>query len=536
MKHFVFNGRYGDIIHSLPAVWEYTQRTGETARMTVAAEFAHLIEGCSYIEGHAAQAPWVDINAITGQARRAFPNDDFCVMACYGKDYSSGYDCHSFLRQSWKLSGCPRPPETQPLVFDQRSKQREHELLANCGLNQNQKFILVSIAGKSSPFPHGQQLLADVKAARPDCQVIDLSAIKAQRVYDLLCLFEHAEALVTIDTMHLHLSAAVPTLPVFAFICNGPTRWNRSDWRPQQWWRCLYAEYQDRREQFKTALQSKTTSTPKIHHVWSSYQPSNPETQRRMADASASWAHEAAWAENWWFTGITKAETLRCMPADSELLYVHDILDHAAEGMAPNDIISFSNADVGCIRGITGYVLDACREHGCAFAHRWDADRINTPITTEHEIGANLRWYPGSDWFWMTAKWWREHKAEMPDMVIGREYWDCVLRQIMKRYGAREIAKSIWHEKHPSLWDRPGNRQTLPGNVHNRTLANRWFAENKSNDLDPYRNTWNMQPGTTRINPEQENRQSSRGVETLHNIVLPLRLEFYRRQPRRIIR
>lgn len=538
MKHFVFAGRYGDICHSLPAVWEYFQRTGLRPRFTAAKEFAGILDGCSYLEPVAAPVPWVNINDVIAYSRSIYPEDDFTVMACYGKDYSPGYQCHSYLRQSWSLSQCPQPPESQPLVFDKRDAAREEELHVRLNI-QPGRYILVSTAGKSSPFPHPQMLVADIKTARPDCQVIDISTTKAARVYDLIGLFERAEALVTIDTMHLHLAAACPRLPVFAFICNGPTRWNRTDWRPQQWWRCLYAEYPDRRAQFRTALDTAIPSTPKIHHVWTHGGTRDADCLRRMTIAHESWHLEADWARNWTIAEITESNLTRTMETDGNLPYIHDIIATTIERRAPadTDIISFANADIGCIRGITGYVLDAVREHGCAFAHRWDVDgrRLEVPIASEHDVGG-LRWYPGSDWFWMTPKWWREHQAEMPDMVIGREYWDCILRQLMKKHGAREIHKSIWHEKHPSYWDRPGNRQALPGNQYNRALANQFFAENRSNDLDPYRTTWNVQPNTTRIDPTSDNRQSTRTTGNPHNIVLPVRLEFHRHQPRRIVR
>jgi hypothetical protein len=107
----------------------------------------------------------------------------------------------------------------------------------------------------------------------------------------------------------------------------------------------------------------------------------------------------------------------------------------------------------------------------------------------------------------------------------------------MKKHGAREIHKSIWHEKHASTWDRPGNRQTLPCNVLNHALANKFFAENKSNDRDPYRGTWNVQPGSITVNPETENRQSARNTPAgFHNIVLPTRLEVHRHKPLSIVR
>lgn len=537
MKHFIFNGRFGDIIHSLPAVYEYYRRTGERVRFTAAAEFATVLDGCSYIDPIAAPVPWVNIVDIEQYARHLCPGDDFTVMACYGKDYSCGYRNHSYLRDSWRLSGCPTPPETQPLVFDRRSPEREREMLEMAGIEPGSRYILVACEGKSSPFMHRNALLQDVRQARPDCRVIDISGVRAHRVYDILALFEHAEALVTIDTMHLHLAAAVPSLPVYALICDGPTRWNRTNWRPQQVWRCVYGEYERFRDGLKSALcRHDSTSMPTVHHVWSRPESVSLETQRRMNLALDSWQREADWAKNWRIVPVLDSELPR-RHEDGGLPYVKDLLDRVARNAADEDILSISNADVGCIHGITGYAMDAVRSKGAAFAHRFDSyQQITECLSSEAQLAA-LRWYPGSDWFWMTKRWWVDHRDEFPDMVLGREFWDCVLRQLIKKHGGDEVHRAVWHEKHPSLWDRPENRQNLPGNQHNRALATRWFAENHSDDRDPYRNTWNVQPGVTNSIDPMANQSLRQTVVPQHhpNIVRPIRLEFSPYRPRRVM-
>jgi len=534
MRHFIFNGRFGDICHSLPAVYEYAHRTGERVRFTAAAEFASILEGCAYIEAHAAPCPWPNIQSIIAYAKGMFPKDELCVMACYGKDYSSGYECWSFLRESWKLSACPTPPESQPLIFDNRDKAREQALVNLHTSHLKKPFILVSTHGKSSPFAESAALMADIAQARPDLAIVDLAKVQATRVYDLLGLYEKAVALVTIDTMHLHLSAAVPSLPVLALVCNGPSRWNRSDWRPQQVWRSTYAEYGAMRNQFKQSLETMK-STPQICHVWSHIGERSPDTVRRMTIAQDSWQQEVIASKNWQIKEVTEPMLPRLMRTDVNLPYVKDLIECAAAQLSQdNDIISLSNGDVGCVQGMTGQVLDVVREHGCAYTHRHDLQnaRIENVIQSESEVGRRCAWYPGSDWFFMTVAWWNKHKAELPDMVVGREFWDCVLRQLMKKHGTREICKAVWHEKHPSAWEQPGNRENLPGNKHNRALAMRWFAENRSDQNDPFRNTWNIQPTTQHIDPKRKELHR----ETIPNLVFPTRLMMHQNQVRRIPR
>jgi len=257
VRHFVFGGRFGDVCHSIPAAFEYWTRTGEKPRFTVASEFASILDGCSYLQPVSAPVPWQRINDIVAYSKSLYPNDEYVVMACYGLNYSPGYKNHSYLRESWRLSQCPFPPETVPLIFDQRDAVREETLYSVH--TQHLKFknyIAVSTTGKSSPFNHTPTLLADIQQACPDVGIVDVGAVRATKVYDVLTLLERAEALVTIDTLHLHLSAAVPDLPVFALVCDGPSLWNRTDWRPQQVWRASYSEYLSLRASFRSALSS----------------------------------------------------------------------------------------------------------------------------------------------------------------------------------------------------------------------------------------------------------------------------------------
>jgi hypothetical protein len=262
MRHFVFGGRFGDICHSLPAVFEYWTRTGERPRFTAAAEFASILDGCAYLEPISAPVPWQNINDIVQYSKSRFPQDEFVVMACYGVNYSPGYKNHSYLRDSWRLSQCPFPPETVPLVFDKRNPAREEVLRQRIGLPE--RFIAVSTTGKSSPFNHTPTLLADIHTACPTMPIVDIGTIRADRVYDVLGILEWAEVLVTIDTLHLHLSAALPDLPVFALVCDGPALWNRSDWRPQQVWRATYSEYLELRPSFRETLQSYVKNLSRV--------------------------------------------------------------------------------------------------------------------------------------------------------------------------------------------------------------------------------------------------------------------------------
>ena len=252
-----------------------------------------------------------------------------------------------------------------------------------------------------------------------------------------------------------------------------------------------------------------------------------------MAIAQASWDAEAKWSKLWDNVEIKAADLPRVHP-DCSLPFVKDLIDQAANRcLREDDVLALSNSDVGVIFGITTYVLDSVRKHGCSFTHRYDriGACIDSPIRSEADV-RDLKFYPGSDFLFMAKSWWDAHRGEMPDMVIGREYWDCVLRQLMKKTGSTCIPHAVWHERHASDWAVPSNRATLPGNVYNRDLATRWFSSNHSDQNDPYRSTWNVVPGVTvPVNPET----GSPTDRTEHRIIWPRRFEFHQNPARRVI-
>jgi hypothetical protein len=64
-----------------------------------------------------------------------------------------------------------------------------------------------------------------------------------------------------------------------------------------------------------------------------------------------------------------------------------------------------------------------------------------------------------------------------PDMLMGRESWDNVMRNLMRRNAhvtGCELEHAIWHEWHDSYWI---VNRTSPGNAHNRRLMSDWLGK-----------------------------------------------------------
>jgi hypothetical protein len=489
---FVMLGRAGDVLNVLSLCWRDYVATGKRPLLMVAEPFASLLDGVGYVEPVIWRGKFEDVAGACQEAEtiaRTFGLELICTQI-YGQGLACAESCSSFMRESWdRVPGAPAWG-TLPLVFDRRSTDRETavkgQLLAR---STGKPYVLLALSGTSSPFVHAAELsryLRDQLGSEFD--FIDIGAFIAPRFFDLLGVFAEAHCLVTIDAGPLHLAHATPDLPVVAFITREPSLWHGSPWRPSHVGRFFYDEAPDCFDQVAHAVRhaKERDLRPKIWHVWSDY-PTKGETARRMALAHATWATEHAngfWREcpftendQWRHSG--DVGDVHPMP------YVSDLVEHVlAHGPKETDIVAFTNADVCFAPGLTGWILEKVTRHGAAYTHRYDFARLNGPLVTESAVKRG-KWYPGSDAFFFTVAWWRQHGAEYPEMILGREQCDEVLRQLVKRHGGVEIPGAIYHEKHGSLWNSSEQHAGNRGNQHNRRLARQWFVRHGYGPNDP---------------------------------------------------
>ena len=100
----------------------------------------------------------------------------------------------------------------------------------------------------------------------------------------------------------------------------------------------------------------------------------------------------------------------------------------------------------------------------------------------------------GFDLMAFTPDWWRAHRLAMPNMVIGREAWDTVFRELAEESAdelsvvpgdfcmtpeqwSRSLAYTddvIYHAPHLSPWQRERTRSE--SQLYNRSLAKAFFA------------------------------------------------------------
>lgn len=239
----------GDLCSLLPILHVECERTGQPPTLIVAKAYAPLLEGCSYVTPKIFDGHFQELALALKQAKREF--DEVTVLATFGKDFPIAQRTPSFQLDQYLRAGKLDQFGTRPLVFDQRDQMREMRLLKGI----KKPFILVADEAQSQPFDKINEVIAAIQAAHPEQNVVRLSTIKAVKPFDLLGLYDKSSALVTIDTLHLHLSAA-SKVPVLAFAADSPSPWHGSFWQPRFRFYARYSEWPTKKQEFVTALSS----------------------------------------------------------------------------------------------------------------------------------------------------------------------------------------------------------------------------------------------------------------------------------------
>lgn len=495
-------GRAGDILNILPLCKCDFDRTGTRPVLMVAEAFETLLEGVSYVEPLIVRDDFKKIVPATLRAA-IFADGNNSEIVCtqiYGEGLWTTQDCSSFCRESWaRLPDAPAWGSLS-LVFDRRDPAREEAVKGTLLARSTGKpYVVLALSGTSSPFEHGPALARQLREnVGGQFDIVDISGFIAPRFFDLLGLLEGARALVTIDAGVLHLAAAVPSLPVVAFVTREPTPWHGTPWRPQHVRRFYYDEAPECFDKVAEGVLWAQRSELILHAYTFIGNTAPEETLRRNAFAASTWRHE--YASGPWIARPFTDEDMERSSVDAPILderpipFMHDVINSAFDNFEPrdSDIIAWTNADSCFVPGITGLIYDAVRRHGAAYTHRWDFHHpLTIPFANEAEIRRG-EWYPGTDACFFTVKWWRDHAHEYPDMLVGREQNDEVLRQLIKARGGCEIPAAIYHEKHASYWEHHGRRTIGPGNLYNQRLAKAWFRKMGFREFDPV--WWQLHP------------------------------------------
>jgi len=475
-------GRYGDIISFLPVLLNEYKETGVKPRLVVSKDYADILEGVSYVEPLVFDGAFEDIAGGVAFAK-TFTDDvktsqvvgipDVVVSQVYGNSYAPKIVCDSFQKDAWKLAGkLDLWPLQPPLVFDKRDKKREKKLLKH--LPTLKPWIVVSTGGNSSPFPWNDLLWEILNHSFPNHCIIDLSKVKAERMFDLLGIMDHpnTEAMILTDSGNLHLSYATKK-PVHALVADAPTMWHGAAWRP---FYASYTRYKNFPRDVIRILElirnpHAKPRHPNIVHVYQRTPWATGEEKRRNAVASKTWKN-IGWVDLGLDDNCFVRNASNVIPEEKKNIpMIKDMIRMACIGREDKDVIVLTNSDT-CV---ASNIIERLAGQMPAYAYRYDFKKLEAPIGDD-EISYGIK-YAGCDLFVMRVGYWRRNHHLFPDMVLGRHSWDRIMRELFKQSNGRELINLIYHERHPSGWEQPNAINSDPSNLRNCALARKWLMD-----------------------------------------------------------
>ena len=408
-------GRNGDLLNLLPLLWKDAQ-AGPRPKLMLAAEYAPLLEGVSYVQPVLYPGPHYELAKAFALAQSlAAPGQPVLSLQVNGPadqvkthTYQPADTAHvasSFQKEPWRLAG--RLAEWDlgyPLLFDRRNPEREAKLLPN--LKQP---ILVATGAHTSPFPYRDLLLHLLRTQFRNRPVVELP--QAERLYDLLGLYERAWCLVAVDSAPLHLARACPDLPVIALTNDRPSLWNGSAWQPNWTWCCRYHDFPDRALEMLTAVATcRNPSRLPFIHLWNEYASSRKPSAFPRCFLPV-------------LPGACGRDSVNTGLGPERIPYLKDCLRMGLQRAKPNEHVCLTRPDT---RFDTPPPFDADALYACRLEKGGDF----SPIV---------------DLFSARKSWWTAHLAEIPNLLWGKDYfWSEALWALFKKHGAADATGLCW--------------------------------------------------------------------------------------------
>jgi hypothetical protein len=214
--------------------------------------------------------------------------------------------------------------------------------------------------------------------------------------------------------------------------------------------------------------------------MYSAFIPPDRESQRRIQVAQLSWVRQS-WKE----LPIQDSELPRLFNENSKRLpYIKDLICFGANKSGDDDILVLTNNDTGVRGDCCLQISAALQNNDAGYCFRKDFyHRMEKPIADE-EVYKGME-YPGSDLFFFRVGWWRNYGQCYPDMLLGREAWDCTLRVLIEETNPNKplaIPNICWHERHANGWEDRSIRYKLAGQLYNLGQARAFF---KTRNINP---------------------------------------------------
>ena len=242
-------------------------------------------------------------------------------------------------------------------------------------------------------------------------------------------------------------------------------------------------------DSFTAPVRVKPVNTPakpakpvRVRLLYQEYTP-DADTRGRIEFARTSWDLAAGSGVTVEFVPFRVSDLPRNageVGDDRQCPFVKDVFNYGLQGCDDDTVIAYVNADVALCQDWFETARPWIGQCGCWYSNRWDVSRFGRAVTPEwlaRSPGAAAT--VGADLFTFTPEWWRNHRDQMPDMILGYEGWDFAFQLLMQASGF-DPAKSrmvIYHERHSSFWSRSVNLSRHPAQVYCRKAGLDWATQ-----------------------------------------------------------
>lgn len=175
-----------------------------------------------------------------------------------------------------------------------------------------------------------------------------------------------------------------------------------------------------------------------------------PNGREDIKNAIKQWSILSNKNPNRFFMCPVSMDELKKRHADLPLPFINEIIDVAISkyNIPDNGVIVLSNNDV--------YPVDSIIEHfdlhyftkGNIPFYLFRRDCLSLDKPYEINIRKNTIIYPGRDTFVFDVEWWKKHKVEYPEMLLGINYWDYILSRLIELHGGVYYQYLIYHLNH----------------------------------------------------------------------------------------
>ena len=506
-------GRYGDIINMLPILKHIHDNYGKPHLM-ISREFSSVLDGVSYVEPFVVDVP----NHLLGDAV-AIAKATFKHVICsqiWGRNHLQVRNTDAYNKESWANCGMLKDFNNLLMlpVFDKRDAEREKTLTNYVRSGNEKPFIVVQVTKSiSSPFPGGSAIRDAIFQAYSETHnIIDISELRCDRIYDIIGLLDKADCLVSCDTALLHLAAA-SDVPTVALVNNKP--WLGTMLRGYCVARITYDQATaDTLQVLGNISMALSNKKPKLVEKMHEFNPirtaphrniyhafdqrkgqTNASTITRVVNAQLSW--DKLYKDG---SVIPVPYVSKLRTADKEigdprdLPYLKDCLKNALQKAGPEDIILWTNDDNWLHPEITDLIRMHVSLYDVCTSRRCEVTNLLHTKASPEDYKAVHHGHIGRDLFACKASWLQHNWDSIPDFILGASAFDLILAYIVREYHGVTLRQSssldenvfpaelplgyVAHVKHDNYWSKPENYHS-PSETHNRRLYEEFVAAMK---------------------------------------------------------